>query len=136
MRLTWRDGVATLLGALGGVFAVAVLQEWGWPLLGGYDSGTLAVGAIGLAMCGIGGYAFWNSVFARPGPVLRDPFVIIGAILGLAVTAVAVIGLIAPTRTAFVWMVGLVAALWAVATIRHTVEITTTGSRPAIHAAH
>jgi hypothetical protein len=135
MRLTWRDGVATLLAVLGAVVAVAVLQEWDWPLLGDYDAGMVALGVIGLAMCGIGGYGFWNAAATRPGSIVRDGFLIIGSALGLATTTVLVIGLITATRTPFVWMVALMAALWVVATTRHMVETVPRGTRPAIGAA-
>jgi hypothetical protein len=135
MRLTWRDGVATVLAVLGGVVAVAVLQEWDWPLLGSYGAGTLALGMIGLAMCGIGGYGFWNAVTARPGSTLRDGFLIVGVLLGLSVTTVLVIGLITSTRTPFVWMVVLMATLWVEATTRHAVEVAPGRTPPVIRTA-
>jgi hypothetical protein len=122
MRLTWRDGLTALLAVLIAVVAIAVLQQWNWPLLGSYRAGMVAIGVIGLAMCGVGGYQFWNAAFERPGSILRDAFLILGLVLGLAATTVLVIGLITGTQAPFVWMVALIGALWVVATARHAVE--------------
>lgn len=135
MRLTWRDGLTTALAALVAVVAVAVLQQWDWPLLGSYHAGIVAVGVIGLAMCGVGAYQFWNAAVERPSAILKDAFLILGVVLGLTATTVLVIGLIDGTRTQFVWMVAAIGALWVVATARHAVEEVPRGARPAMGAA-
>ena len=61
MRLTWRDGVAALFAVVVGLITLAVTQGWGWPLLGSYRAGIVALALVGVPMCLIGGYAFWDS---------------------------------------------------------------------------
>lgn len=128
MHLTWRDGVATVLAVLGGAVALAVLNGWDWALLGSYRAGIAVLGVIGLAMCGIGGYRFWNIAAAQPGSIAKDGFFGLGTILGLATMVVLVVGLVTGTRAPFVWMVVLMAALWVLATVRHAVEQLTRGA--------
>jgi len=54
MKLTWRDGVATVL-MLGTVaVALAVTQGWNWTFLGSTKAGIAAVGVIGYMMCRLG----------------------------------------------------------------------------------
>ncbi len=132
MRLTWRDGVATILAVVGGAVALAVLNGWDWPLLGSYRAGTLALGVIGLAMCGIGGYRFWNIATVQPRTVAKDGFLVLGAILGAATMVVLIIGLVTGTQAPFVWMMVLTAALWVLATVRHAVEREPSGAHPAM----
>jgi hypothetical protein len=123
MRLTWRDGVATALGLLGGVVVVAVLQGWDWPLLGTYRAGVVALAAIGIPMCLIGAYPFWDSVaFRQPRLILRDPFLTVAAVLGFAAATALVIGLVRGTELPFVYLAVLMGHLWLVATVRHALE--------------
>jgi hypothetical protein len=135
MRLTWRDGLTAVLAVVVAVVAVAVLQQWGWPLLGSYRAGMVALGVIGLAMCGVGGYQFWNTAFDRPGSIMKDAFLIVGLVLGVAATTVLVIGLTTGTQAPFVWMVAVIGVLWVVATARHAVEEVPRGTHPAMGAA-
>jgi hypothetical protein len=110
--LTWRDVVTTALAAFSAAFAFAVVRGWDWPLAGGYRSGTLVVGAVGLAACAIGGSAMKDLN-------LSDPFISTASILGFAAFALIVAGLVVPTKTAFVALAATSFALWIVATTRH-----------------
>ena len=135
MRLTWRDGVATALGLMGAVVVLAVLQGRDWPLLGTYRAGVVALAAIGVPMCMIGAYPFWDSVaFADPRLILRDPFLTISAVLGFAAATVLVIGLVTGTELPFVSLAVLMGVLWLVATVRHAVEEAPRGVTPAVSA--
>ena len=135
MRLTWRDGVATALGLMGAVVVLAVLQGRDWPLLGTYRAGVVALAAIGVPMCMIGAYPFWDSVaFADPRLILRDPFLTISAVLGFAAATVLVIGLVTGTELPFVSLAVLMGVLWLVATVRHAVEQAPRGVTPAVSA--
>jgi hypothetical protein len=133
MRLTWRDGVATALGLLGAMVVLAVLQGWDWPLLGTYRAGVVALAAIGVPMCLIGAYPFWDSVaFANPRLILRDPFLTISAVLGFAAATSLVIGLVTGTELPFVSLAVLMGVLWFAATVRHAVEEAPRGATPAM----
>ena len=135
MRLTWRDGVATGLGLMGAVVVLAVLQGRDWPLLGTYRAGVVALAAIGVPMCLIGAYPFWDSVaFANPWLILRDPFLTISAVLGFAAATALVIGLVTGTELPFVSLAVLMGVLWFVATVRHAVEKAPHGVTPAMSA--
>ena len=132
MRLTWRDGVATALGMLGAVVVMAVQQGWEWPLLGNYRAGVVALGAIGVPMCLIGAYPFWDSVaFQQPRLILRDPFLTVAAVLGFAAATALVIGLVTGTELPFVSLAVLMGVLWLVATVRHALEAAPRGTTPA-----
>jgi hypothetical protein len=133
MRLTWRDAVATALGLLGAVVVLAVLQGWGWPLLGSYRAGVMALAAIGVPMCLIGAYPFWDSVaFRQPRLILRDPFLTVAAMLGFAAATTLVIGLVTGTELLFVSLAVVMGALWLVATLRHAVEAVPRGASAAM----
>jgi hypothetical protein len=116
MRLTWRDGVATLFAALVGLTALAVTQSWGWPLLGSYRAGIVALALVGVPMCLIGGYAFWDSpAFKHPALILRDPFLIATSTLGFVAVGLIVAGLVSGTQAPFVGLAGVMGILWIIA---------------------
>jgi hypothetical protein len=116
MRLTWKDGVATLLMAAVGVVTVATMQGWGWPLLGGYRSAGVIVFGLGMVMCPVGGSAL------RTPEDMREPYVRFASALGI-VSLVALAGLLIwGTQAWFVALVMDVALLWAMSTIRHAVR--------------
>ena len=71
MRLTWRDGVAAAFAGLIALVVLAVSGSWGWPLLGSYTAGIVALVLLAVPMCVVGGYAFWDSV-AFEHPVLAN----------------------------------------------------------------
>jgi hypothetical protein len=123
MRLTWRDGIAALFAVVVGLITLAVTQEWGWPLLGSYRAGIIALAAVGVPMCLIGGYVFWDSpAFRHPRLILKDPFLTASAALGLVAVAVLVVGLITGTQAPFVGLAGVMGLLWVVTTTHHAVE--------------
>lgn len=123
MHVTWRDAAATALGLLGGVVVLAVTQGWDWPLLGTYRAGVVALAAIGIPMCLIGAYPFWDSVaFRQPRLILRDPLLTIAAVLGFAAATTLVIALVTGTELPFLSLAVLMGVLWLVATLRHAVE--------------
>jgi hypothetical protein len=114
MRLTWRDATTTLLAAVAVLVALAVTNAWGWPLLGDYRAGTVALTLVGFGMCTSGtamAKARWS-----------DPFVVIATLLGVAALALVVAGLIYATQPLFVALAVDIVALWFVSTVRHVVE--------------
>ena len=113
MRLTWKDGAATLLVALVGILAVATVQAWGWPLLGSYRSAGLVVFGVGMLTCPLAGSAL------RTVDDMKEPYVRFASALGV-VALIALVGvLIWGTQAWFLALVIDIAVLWAIATIRH-----------------
>jgi len=114
MRLTWKDGISTVFAAVAVVVALAVTNAWGWPLLGDYRAGTVALTLVGFGMCASGtaiGKASW-----------ANPFVVIATLLGVAALVLIVGGLIYATKPLFVALAATIVALWFVSTLRHLVE--------------
>jgi hypothetical protein len=114
MRLSWKDATATLLAAAAVLVALAVTNAWGWPLLGNYRAGTVALTLLGVGMCASGtatAKASWS-----------DPFVIIASLLGVVALALIVAGLMYATQPLFVALAADILALWFVSTLRHLVE--------------
>src|SRR5438105_6848725 len=114
MRLTWRDGITTILAGFTVVIALAVTQGWGWPLLGSYRWGVGMLAVVGLAAdCGYSAGGTWS---------FRDPFIVVASVLGVAAFGLIVAGLIAGTEALFIALAVDLVALWIVATVRHLVE--------------
>jgi hypothetical protein len=114
MGITWRDGVNTVLAGLVGAIGLAVTGEWGWPLLGSYRSGTVALGIVGIAMCSFSG---WGTAAAteRPG----RGTVAVGSVLGGLALVLIVAGVIVGSELLFMALAVDTLALWLIATIRH-----------------
>jgi hypothetical protein len=127
MRLTWRDGMTTFLAGLTVVIALAVTQDWGWPLLGSYRWGVGVLAVVGLtAGCGYR-TATWS---------VGDPFIWMGSALGVVALGLIVAGLIVGTQVLFVALAVDLVALWIVATIHHAVgPVPVPAARRPIHQA-
>ena len=91
MRLTVKDVVATLFVLAGLGFAYSVVAGWGWPLMNGARAGMIALFAASFVACPLS----WRT--ADAGAYFRSPFFIAGAIVGVVLLAVTVVGLIAGT---------------------------------------
>jgi len=63
MRLTWRDGVAAVFAGLIVLIVLAVTGSWGWPLLGSYRAGIVALVLLAVPMCVIGGLVVETQVW-------------------------------------------------------------------------
>lgn len=113
MKLTWRDGVETVLGAAAVAVALAVTQGWGWPVLGSPRAGVVALAVLGQGMCSFAGWtrSRWS-----------DPFIVIGSILGVAVLALIVAGLIAGTKAFVLALAVTLGVMWFVATFHHAIQ--------------
>ena len=113
MRLTWRDGVTTVLAAAIGVATFAVVQEWGWPLLGSYRAGAAVLLVMGFAMCALSGSSQVTS--------MRSPYTIATTVLGGLALALAIWAMIANAQLPFVALAVDTLLLWLVATLHHAV---------------
>ncbi|TMD14761.1 MAG: hypothetical protein E6I96_08670 [Chloroflexi bacterium] len=111
----FRDVWATILTAVGLTLALSVTQGWTWPLLGDARAGIIALGVVGLAVCGSSG---WAAI----GFSAKDPLMITAIFAGVVLLVAGVIGLFANTMPYLVVMMVATAAIWLVATTRHLVE--------------
>lgn len=112
MRLTWRDGAATLLAALVVAVLLALTQGWSWPLLGDYRAGIVALTIIGFGMCVVGAQVADADAF-------KQPFVQLASVLGVGALALVLFGLIFATQAIFVGLGITVLALWVLTTVDH-----------------
>jgi hypothetical protein len=115
MRLTWRDGVSTMLVLACGVIFFAVTDAWGWPLLSSFGAGSAALLVVGLAACIVGGSNM--KTFDT-----SDPMVVGSSTIGVFAFAVAIYGIINGSETAFAILATTIAVLWVVTTIHHELE--------------
>lgn len=113
MKLTWRDGVETVVGAAVIAVAFAVTQGWGWPLMGSPRAGIVVLAVLGQGMCTFAGWS---------GSRWSDPFIVIGSVLGVTVLALIVAGLIAGTKAFVVALAVTLAVMWVVATLHHAIQ--------------
>lgn len=112
MRLTWRDGVSTLLVLACGAIFFAVTDAWGWPLLSSFGAGSAALVVVGLAACIVGGSNM--KTFDT-----SDPMVLGSSTIGFFALAVGIYGIISGSETAFAILATTIAVLWVVTTIHH-----------------
>ena len=112
MRLTWRDGAATVLAALTVMVTLALTQAWSWPLLGSYQAGVVALTIIGVAMCTAGAMGMET-------PSVTQPFAAIVSVLGVAALGLIIFRLIAATQAPFVALAVVLLAIWFVTTVHH-----------------
>ena len=113
MRFTVKDFIGALLAAAAVAVTLAVTNGWGWPLLGDYRAGTVALAVIGFAMCGAA--SDYSTVRGA------QPLLMVAGILGVAALGLMIGGLIWATATIFVWFAAVIVALWVVTTLRHAI---------------
>ena len=90
MRLTRRDGVATVMAGLVAAVALAVTRSWDWPMLGSYRAGVAALGVIGWSMCIVGS--------SRTTFSFKGPFVVFASALGGLALLLVIVGLVTGQR--------------------------------------
>jgi hypothetical protein len=112
MRLSWKDGAATAVGALVVAMVLAVTRGWGWPLLGSERIGVLLLATVGLVMCALGGL----SETGTPPTFAGRP---VSGLLHVAVGVLLVVGLAAPSRWTVFAMGGVILGQWLVSSIAH-----------------
>ncbi len=116
MRLTWRDGVATLLLGVVVALGMAATRGWDWPLMGSYRSAGLVVFGVGMVMCPLGGSAQSTTSAGK------SPFITLATALGVIALVLLTAVLITGTQAWFVALVVDIAVLWAVTTFRHALQ--------------
>ena len=122
MRLTWRDGLATVF-----VF-VAVLLYVSW-LAGMELLGTSSARVVGGVVLGLGLAASVTAVVYGVGAGLfraSKAYLALASMIGLAALVAGVIALVSGNEMMLGALVFATAALWAMSTVRHMLE---TGTR-------
>ncbi len=115
MRLTWRDGMTTILAGAAVAIAVAVTQEWDWPLLGSVTAGVVVLGAVGWAMCMLGARntTEWS---------MKNPFTVTMAVLGSVALVLIVIGIVTGSQTVLVSLAVVTVVMWMASTTAHAIR--------------
>lgn len=114
MRLTWKDGVTTVL-AIGVVLAtMAVVEGWGWPLLGTYRSGAAVLLVVGFGMCALSGSSQTTS--------MRSAYTVTTSLLGVLALVFAIWAIVADTQAPFVALAIDIVLLWLVSTLHHAMR--------------
>jgi hypothetical protein len=111
MRLTWRDGITTLLAALVAVIYVAFTYGWAIPVVDDARGATLLLGAIGLSMCIVGGSG--STI------VSNNTWIAPLGVLGVASFSLVIAGLITGWEGAVPLLAAIIGLMWAVSTARH-----------------
>jgi hypothetical protein len=114
MRLTWKDGVATLLAIGTSLVTLAVVQEWGWPLLGSYRAGAAVLLLMGIVMCALG-----DSTAERSN--MRSPYIATMSVLGIVAVGLGIWALIADAEVAFLGLAVVTLTMWLASTLHHAV---------------
>ena len=112
MHLTWRDGVTTMLAVAVAVVAMAVVSEWGWPLLDSSRSGAVVVLGLGIGMCAVGN---------RETPSAKNGYSLAMGALGVGALGFGVAALITDAQGPFLALTVITLVMWAVSTTVHLV---------------
>ena len=119
MRLTWRDGLTTLL-----VAAAAVLYAlWAaTALMPGVSTRwmTVIAFALGMAACTANQRELGEVYGATPGaPRPPGSYVMLATALGIAILVVGIVAFVMASQAMLATLVATMVALWLLATVRH-----------------
>lgn len=119
MKLTWRDGVTTLLVAAIVALYYAVTREVDVPLIGTVLAGMIATAIMAVAMGIVG-------VEKREMAEEQAGWLTALVVLGVATAGVLVAGFFYQTQTMYLVLVIGTVAMWAVGMLHHLVTATET----------
>ena len=108
MRLTWRDGVTTLLVIVVGLVYWAYATGTDLVIIGDTRGALALIGIAGLGMCITGGSS---------GYVGRNLYSGFMSILGIAALVLFVIGLITAESWTVAWLAIVIAVMWGAALV-------------------
>ena len=128
MRLTWRDLVATVVVLTGLAFAFSVTQGWSWPLMNGVRAGIIALGVTGIVACSVSGWA--QDANEQGSSYYRSPFFIAGAIVGVFLLGIGIVGLFVGAVQFLFWMMAGFTALWVITLIHRLLPSGAPSGRP------
>jgi hypothetical protein len=115
MRLTWKDAVATALTGLVVAAYVAFLAGADLPVISGVRGLAATVLVVGMVGCALGGAGAADAPAERWSRTLT----VVASLLGAVALFAAIMALVVASKFALAVLVGAVAALWLVATVRH-----------------
>jgi len=121
MRITGRDAVTTALALVVVLVYVAYRASWAIPVVGDVRGATLVLGAVGLAMCIVGGS---SSTVVR-----KDAFLVPLSVLGVGAFVAIAVGLITGWELIVTLLTADILLMWVLATMRHAIA---TGPSPAL----
>ena len=125
MSLTWKDGLATVF--VGAAVVLYVLSQGGTEVAGLSGPRALAVAIFGL---GVGGCytakSHMEAVYGVGGRT-RPPlyYVVLASVLGGVMLVAGIVAFASGGDAALATLTGAMVALWALATIRHSMSRTT-----------
>jgi len=131
MRLTWKDGIATLLVAGVVTLYAAFSAGAAVPLFGSARMIAGAALVLGLGACIAGGDVAPTDAPGGTQTTPRDRWMAIMGVFGLGAFVSGLIVLIAANEVALAVLIGLVAAMWLATTVRHALR---KAPRPKVHA--
>ncbi|HEY8018052.1 MAG TPA: hypothetical protein VIG53_01025 [Actinomycetota bacterium] len=120
MRLTWRDGMATLFVAA----AVVVFALWqSETAMTEMSTRAMAVVVFALGWLGCTSDAKRAASVYMPGDGDRPsmPYAVLASLLGLVALVAGIWAIVAASETMLAVLVGAMVALWLVTTVRHAV---------------
>lgn len=111
MRITWRDAVTAALAVLVVLAYLAYVGSWAVPVIGDVRGATLVIGAVGLAMCIVGG--------SSSAVIRKDAFLGPLSVLGIGAFLLIVVGLVSAWDLVVPLLTADILLMWAAATVRH-----------------
>lgn len=130
MRLTWRDGLATLLVAA----AAALYALWATgALMAGVSTRwiTVIAFALGMAACTANQRELGKVYGAtREGPRPSGLYIALATALGIVMLTAGILAFVLPSQAMLATLVAAMIALWLIATARHVL----TGRHPQLRA--
>jgi hypothetical protein len=114
MRLTWRDGVATVLVALGVAYYAVYLRGFDLAALSNVRTVAAAVFLLGMAACIVGGDL---SQVGAPAPMDRG--LVVGSVFGTVAMLAATGAMLTGSALVLGVLVADTVLLWTLATVRH-----------------
>jgi hypothetical protein len=111
-RLTWRDGLTTILAVLVVAVTLSAIRGWDWPLIGSDRSAVGVLGVLGYAMC-------YAAAVPKTFLSMKGGYRTVASVLGAAALVLVVAGLVWPGKTWIVVIAIDILALWGIATARH-----------------
>ncbi len=112
MSLSWKDAVATVLVGAAAIVTYARVKGFDWPLLNSWRLGTLVLLVLGLGTCIMVGSGVTPT---------KDGWTIAATILGVLAFGLALVGLVAGSKIAFLLLAADIVALWLLSTIHHII---------------
>jgi len=115
MRVTWKDAVTTALAVVVVLVYLAHVASWAIPVLSDVRGATLMLGAVGLAMCIVGG--------SSSAVVRRDAFLVPLSVLGVGACVAIAVGLVTGWELIVTLLTADILLMWVLAKMRHALAL-------------